>query len=84
MFTIKMSLSLNTVISSLKAANFVMINHRACEQLILFYNNLKMISLEQAKLNYCKMCAQFLTWFLISLILSGKGPLFHMVIALWS
>ena len=26
-----------------------MINHRACEQLIPFYNNLKMMSLEQAK-----------------------------------
>ena len=28
-----------------------MINHRACEQLISFYNNLKMMSLEQAKRN---------------------------------
>ena len=26
-----------------------MINHRACEQLIPFYNNLKKITLEQAK-----------------------------------
>ena len=30
------------------AANFVMINHRACEQLIPFNNNLKIMSLEQA------------------------------------
>ena len=26
-----------------------MINHKACEQLILFNNNLKMMSMEQAK-----------------------------------
>ena len=49
MFTIKMSLSLNIVKLSLIAANSVMINHSVCEQLIPFYNNLRIMSLEQAK-----------------------------------
>ena len=50
MFTIKMSLSLNIVkLSSKGSKSFVMISHRACEQVIPFYNNLKMISLEQGK-----------------------------------
>ena len=49
MFTIKMYLSLNIVNLSLKGTHFVMINHRACEQLISFYNNLNIMSLEQEK-----------------------------------
>ena len=31
-----------------------MINHRACEQLIPFYNNLKTMSLEEAKNSFWK------------------------------
>ena len=51
-----------------------MISHRTCEQLIPFYNNLKIISLKQAEISYCRLCTQSLTWFPISPILSGKGP----------
>ena len=77
MFTMKMSLLLNFVKLSLKgsAANFVMISHRGYEQLIPLYNNLKMMSLDQAKMIYCTMCTQSLAWFPISPILSGKGQL---------
>ena len=59
MSAIKMSI--NIVKLSFKGSKFVMINHRAYEQLIPFYNNLMMMSLEQAKTNYRKKCTQFLT-----------------------
>ena len=79
MFTIKMSLSLNMVKLSLKGSNFLMINHRTCEQLIPIYNNLKIMSLERAKTNYCKMCTQFLTWLRISPFFLERGYYFSNV-----